>query len=46
MPAQPSNIIKVKTTEANGNTAIFMVNHRIAVYPEESKEIINSLKVP
>jgi len=46
MPAQPSNIIKVRATETNGNTAIFMVNHRIAVYPEESKEIINGLKVP
>jgi len=45
MPAQPSNIIKVRTAEASGNSAIFMVNHRIAVYPEASKAILNNLKV-
>jgi hypothetical protein len=33
MPAQASDIIKVKTAETNGNTAIFMVNHHIAIYP-------------
>jgi hypothetical protein len=44
MPSQPSGIIKVKTAEANGNTPVFMVNHRIAIYPEESKKIINNLK--
>jgi hypothetical protein len=33
MPAQGSTIIKVKTTSAGADTAVFMTNHRIAVYP-------------
>jgi hypothetical protein len=40
MPAQASNIIRVKTGEAGRDTSIFMVNHRIAVYPEESLRIL------
>jgi hypothetical protein len=44
MPEQPSEIIKARVAGANENTAIFMANHRIAVYPEESKKIIGALK--
>ena len=33
MPEQASNIIRVKTSETGRDTSIFMVNHRIAVYP-------------
>jgi cytochrome c554/c'-like protein len=44
MPEQPSNIIKVKTSETKMNTAILMVNHKIAVYPEESEKIMAYLK--
>jgi hypothetical protein len=46
MPAQASDIIKFKTTEANPNTAIFMINHRIAVYPDESKKILTNVAAP
>lgn len=42
MPAQPSDIIKVRTGAAPANTAIYMINHRIAVYPEESRRILDS----
>jgi hypothetical protein len=44
MPAQASDIIKVKTTETNPNTSIFMINHRIAVYPGESKRILEAFR--
>ncbi|HEV3326785.1 MAG TPA: multiheme c-type cytochrome [Puia sp.] len=44
MPEQASDIIKARSAGANGNTPIFMVNHRIAIYPEESKKIIGGLK--
>lgn len=44
MPEQPSNIIKVKTSEAEVQTSIFMVNHRIAVYNDESEKIMAILK--
>ena len=33
MPAQASNIIRVKTGETGRDMPIYMVNHRIAVYP-------------
>jgi hypothetical protein len=42
MPSQPSVIIKVKTGGMSTQTPIFMINHRIAVYPEESKKILDS----
>ena len=42
MPAQASDIIKVKTAETHGNTAIYMVNHRIAVYPDESVKALKA----
>ncbi len=47
MPAQASDIIKVrtgethKTGETQENTSIFMVNHRIAVYPPTSRSTRN-----
>jgi nitrate/TMAO reductase-like tetraheme cytochrome c subunit len=44
MPEQPSNIIKVKTSETKMSTAILMVNHKIAVYPEASEKIMGLLK--
>ena len=44
MPEQPSNIIMVKTSKTRMDTSILMVNHRIAVYPEESKKIMAYLK--
>jgi hypothetical protein len=43
MPEQSSRIIKVKTSNFSGSTPISMVNHHIAVYPDESKKIIASL---
>jgi hypothetical protein len=42
MPTQASDIIKVRTAEANANTAIYMVNHRIAVYPEVSAKALQA----
>ena len=42
MPAQASEIIKFKTTETTPNTAIHMINHHIAVYPEESKRVLTN----
>jgi Cytochrome c554 and c-prime len=44
MPEQRSNIIIVKTSTGGVNTAISMINHRIAVYPEEAKKIIAEMK--
>lgn len=41
MPVQASNIIRMKTTAVGGDTAVFMINHRIAVYPEESRTILS-----
>jgi hypothetical protein len=32
MPAQSSNVIRVKTAGEGGDAAVFMINHRIAVY--------------
>jgi hypothetical protein len=32
MPAQASNVIHMKTTSVGGDTAVFMINHRIAIY--------------
>ncbi len=40
MPAQASGIIKVKTTETTPDTAIYMINHRIAVYPAASQRLL------
>ena len=40
MPQQASNIIRMKTSNAALNKAVLMVNHHIAIYPEESKKII------
>jgi hypothetical protein len=44
MPEQTSGVIKVKTSNFSVNTPISMVNHRIAVYPDESKKIMTFLK--
>jgi hypothetical protein len=44
MPEQSSSIIKVKTSNFSVNTPITMVNHRIAVYPDESQKIMSLLK--
>jgi len=44
MPEQTSGVIKVKTSNFSVNTPISMVNHRIAVYPDESKKIMTILK--
>jgi hypothetical protein len=43
MPSQPSEVIKVRTGATDTHTPIFMINHRIAVYPEASKKILDSL---
>ena len=40
MPEQSSNIIMVKTSKSKMNTPISMINHRIAVYPEETEKIM------
>ena len=40
MPAQGSNIIRMKTASVGGDTAVFMINHRISIYPDESKNIL------
>lgn len=45
MPAQASGIIRVKTGEAARDTSVFMVNHLIAVYPEESKKVLSQLRI-
>jgi hypothetical protein len=44
MPEQSSNIIKGKTSEAGIKTAVVMVNHHIAIYPEESQKIMLLLR--
>jgi hypothetical protein len=44
MPEQSSGVIKVKTSNFSINTPIGMVNHRIAVYPDESNKILTILK--
>ncbi|MBS1934285.1 MAG: hypothetical protein JST96_09830 [Bacteroidetes bacterium] len=44
MPEQSSNIIKGKTSDEGMQTAVQMVNHRIAIYPEESQKIISLLQ--
>jgi hypothetical protein len=43
MPSQPSEVIRVRTGETGAHTPIFMINHRIAIYPEESRRILDSL---
>lgn len=44
MPAQPSKAIVVQTSETKNNMPCTVVNHRIAVYPEESKKVMAYLK--
>ena len=44
MPQQASNVIKMKITETGKNKSILMVNHRIAVYTDESKKIMEEYK--
>jgi hypothetical protein len=44
MPQQPSNAIVVQTTNNKTNIPCFIVNHKIAIYPEESKQIIEENK--
>ncbi len=44
MPGQPSNVIMVKTAAGKINTPVSMINHRIAIYPVESKKIIDYMK--
>jgi hypothetical protein len=39
-----SRVIKVKTSNFSVYTPISMVNHHIAVYPDESKKILTILK--
>ena len=44
MPEQPFNIVTVKTSAGSNIAPISIVNHRIAIYPEESKKIMGSFK--
>jgi Cytochrome c554 and c-prime len=44
MPAQPSNSIVVQTSGTRNNMPTLVVNHHIAVYPDESRKIIAYLK--
>lgn len=42
MPMQASDAFKVKSGETDTHGSIFLTNHRIAVYQEESKKILDS----
>jgi hypothetical protein len=44
MPAQPSNAIVVQASKNKMNIPVFVVNHQIAVYPEESKKVMTYFK--
>ena len=43
MPSQPSDVIKVKAGAGDAHTPIYMINHRITIYPEESRRILDSM---
>ena len=42
MPLQPTEVVKVKIGESDAQAPIFMINHRIAIYPEESHRLLDS----
>lgn len=44
MPTQPSSAIVVQTSTSKTNIACYIINHRIAVYPYESKKIMEAYK--
>ena len=44
MPAKPSNIIKVGTSQLNKVIPYLVRSHHIAIYPAESEVVINNLK--
>jgi nitrate/TMAO reductase-like tetraheme cytochrome c subunit len=44
MPAMPSRLITYKQTAANHNSDYNLHTHRIAIYPEKTKEILAYLK--
>jgi hypothetical protein len=44
MPEQPFDILTFKTSATTNIAPISIVNHRIAIYPAESKEILGSFR--
>jgi hypothetical protein len=43
MPAQPSKSIIVQTASNTAGVSSLVVNHRIAIYPEETKKILKTI---